>query len=196
MKKFVFALTLMLMSVFTGFGQATIKPSLGFSFNNFSETISGEFQGKAGAQIGASVAFGKKFYVEPGVFYVGKSSEFSSAGGFSFFTDDILIKGIRVPVAIGVGLLGNNKSDLSLRAFGGASGFFVTGVGDALDEDRITTPTWGVFAGAGVDFWIMFAELSYEWSVSEAGTISQPSALDNIEIGKSRTLFFTLGLRF
>ncbi len=90
MKKFVFALTLMLMSVFTGFGQATIKPSLGFSFNNFSETISGEFQGKAGAQIGASVAFGKKFYVEPGVFYVGKSSEFSSTGGFSFSADDII----------------------------------------------------------------------------------------------------------
>lgn len=191
MKKSVFALTLMIMSVFNGFGQATIKPSLGISFNNFSETSSGDFKGQVGAQFGASVAFGKKFYVEPGVYYTGKSSEFSYSMGPTEITDDILIKGIRVPVAVGVGVLGSEKTFASLRAFGGASGFFVTGVGDDIDKDNVSTPTWGVFAGAGVDFWIMFAELSYEWSVTDAAVEKS-----NIEIGKSRTLFFTVGLRF
>ena len=196
MKKLSLFFVVKLLAVITGFSQATIKPSVGVSFNNFSETPSGDFNGKIGTQFGASVAFGKKFYVEPGVYYVGKSSEFPSTGISSVITDDILIKGIRVPVAVGVGLLGNKESFATLRAFGGASGFFVTGVGDALDKDDITSPTWGIFAGAGVDFWIMFAELSYEWSVSEAGTISQPSALDKIDIGKSRMLFFTVGLKF
>jgi hypothetical protein len=196
MKKIILSLAVILLAVFTGFSQVTIKPSLGFSFNNFSETTSGEFKGKAGAQFGASVAFGKKFYIEPGVFYAAKSSEFSTTSSSVSVTDDILIKGIRVPVAVGVGLLGNEESFATLRAFGGASGFFVTGVGDALNKDDISSPTWGVFAGAGVDFWILFAELSYEWSVTEAGTIKGVSSLPDIDMGKSRTLFLTLGLKF
>jgi len=186
----------MLLAVITGFSQATIKPSIGVSFNNLSETPSGDFNGKVGAQFGASVAFGKKFYVEPGVYYVGKSSEFSSTSESGAITDDILINGIRVPLAVGVGLLGNKESFATLRAFGGASGFFVTGVGDALNKDDVTSPTWGVFAGAGVDFWIMFAELSYEWSISEAGEIRMSGEMPNMDIGKSRTLFFTVGLKF
>jgi hypothetical protein len=197
MKKLLLSFGVLLLAVLSGFSQATLKPSLGFSFNNFSETNTGDFQGKVGVQLGASVAFGKKVYVEPGIFYVGKAAEFSSTSGMSNpVTDDLVIRGLRVPVAVGVGVLGNEETFASLRAFGGASGFFVTGVGDALDKDDIASPTWGVFAGAGVDFWIMFAELSYEWSVTEAGTIRRPSALDNIDIGKSRTLFLTLGLKF
>lgn len=197
MKKIILILAVILLAAFTGFGQATVKPSLGFSFNNFSETNTGDFQGKVGVQLGTSVAFGKKVYVEPGIFYVGKAAEFSSTSGMSNpVTEDLVIRGFRVPVAVGVGVLGNEETFASLRAFGGASGFFVTGVGDALDKDDITSPTWGVFVGTGLDFWMMFAELSCEWSVSEAGTIRRPSALDNIDIGKSRTLFLTLGLKF
>ena len=196
MKKSIYLVSAFLLVTSWVFGQATIKPSLGFSFNNFSETPSGDFTGKIGSQFGASVAFGKKFYVEPGVYYVGKSSEFSSTSGSGAITDEIVINGIRVPLAVGVGLLGNEKSFASLRAFGGASGFFVTGVGDALNKDDVTSPTWGVFAGAGVDFWIMFAELSYEWSVSEAGEIKMSGEIPNMDIGKSRTLFFTVGLKF
>jgi hypothetical protein len=191
MKKSIYLVSAFLLVTSLAFGQATIKPSLGFSFNNFSETPSGDFKGKVGAQFGASVAFGKKFYVEPGVYYVGKSSEFSSTSGSGAITNEIVINGIRVPLAVGVGLLGNEKSFATLRAFGGASGFFVTGVGDDLNKDNVTSPTWGVFAGAGVDFWIMFAELSYEWSVTDAAVEKS-----NLDFGKSRTLFFTVGLKF
>jgi len=172
------------------FGQATFKPSIGMSLNNFSESPSGELNSKPGAQIGASVAFGKKFYFEPGVYYASKSTEFVSSGSSSI-SEDLIVKGIRVPVAVGVGVLGNEESFVSLRAFGGGSGFFVTGVGDALDKDNVSSPTFGVFAGAGLDFWIMFAEVSYEWSLTEA---SKDMAL--FDVGKSRTLFLTVGLKF
>jgi len=191
MKLLVFAL-LILLVVFTGFSQATIKPGIGISFNDFSTTSTGDAKGKVGMQIGGSVAFGKKFYIEPGVFYATKSSEFTYASSPNTeVSEDAVIKGIRVPVAVGVGVLGNEKSLASLRVFGGGSGFFVTGVGDALDKDNVTSPTWGVFAGAGVDFWIMFAEASYEWSLTN---VSKDVA--NIDFGKSRTLFFTVGLKF
>lgn len=182
----------MLLAVVTGFSQATIKPSVGISFNDFSETPTGDVKGQVGMQIGGAVAFGKKFYIEPGVFYATKSTEFTyTSSPSNTISEDALIKGIRVPVAVGFGLLGNEESLASLRVFGGGSGFFVTGVGDALDKDNVTSPTWGVFAGAGLDFWIMFAEASYEWSLSNVTT-----DVANIDLGKSRTLFFTVGFRF
>lgn len=192
MKKLFLSMSVFLLAVITGFSQATFKPSVGLSFNDFSETSTGDAKGKLGMQLGGSVAFGKKFYVEPGVFYATKSSEFTYASSPNTeVSEDALIKGIRVPLSVGFGLLGNEKSFASLRVFGGGSGFFVTGVGDALEKDNITSPTWGVFAGAGVDFWIMFADLSYEWSLTN---VSKDVA--NIDFGKSRTLFFTVGLKF
>jgi len=186
-KLFLLAVAVLVASV--SFGQAAFKPSIGLSLNNFSGE-SGDFKAKPGAQIGASVAFGKKFYVEPGVFYASKSTEFVSSES-SDVTEDLIVKGIRVPLAVGVGILGNEETVASLRAFGGASGFFVTGVGDGLDKDNVTSPSWGAFAGVGVDFWIAFAEISYEWSLSDAS-----KDLTKLDVGKSRTMFFTLGLKF
>lgn len=191
MKKLSLLIVAMVL-VTTTFGQATIKPSIGLSLNDFSGTTVDDVKGKPGFQLGGSVAFGKKFYIEPGVYFTTKSTEFSYASSPSVnVSEDALIKGIRVPVAVGFGLLGNEKSLASLRVFGGGSGFFVTGVGDGLDKDNVTSPTWGVFAGAGLDFWIMFAEASYEWSLSNVTT-----DVANIDFGKSRTLFFTVGFKF
>jgi len=192
MKKLILSLAVILVSVFVGFGQATLKPAVGISFNDYSKSPDGDFKGKVGAQIGASVAFGKKFYVEPGVFYATKASEFTSSNSSSTtVNEDAIIKGIRVPVAVGLNVLGNEESLVALRVFGGGSGFFLTGVGDDLDKDNISSPTWGAFAGAGADFWILFADLSYEWSLTNV--TKDVSAID---FGKSRTLFFTVGFRF
>jgi hypothetical protein len=192
MKKLFLSLSILLFAGFAGFSQVTFKPGIGISFNDFSESSAGEVKGKVGAQFGGSVAFGKKFYIEPGVFYVTKSSEFTySESQTTITTADAVIKGIRVPVTVGYGLLGNEKSFASLRVFGGGSGFFVTGVGKDMIKDNVATPTWGIYVGSGVDFWHLFADVSYEWSVTNA-----TKDISNIELGKSRTLFFTVGLRF
>lgn len=182
------SLSIILLSVFVGFGQVTFKPALGMSFNSFSDETNGEAKAKVGAQIGAGFAFGKKFYIEPGVYYATKSTEFTTIDNAEVPDFDAIIKGIRVPVAVGFGLLGNEDSFITLRAFGGASGFFVTGTGDDLEKDNVESPTWGAFAGAGFDFWIAFVEASYEWSLN--------NSLKNIEVGKSQTFFVTLGLKF
>jgi hypothetical protein len=188
MKKMFFTLSVLMFAVIAGFSQVTFKPALGMSFNNFSDESNGESKAKIGAQIGAGLAFGKKFYIEPGVYYATKSTEFTIINDPVVPDFDAIIKGIRVPVAIGFGLLGNEKSFITLRAFGGASGFFVTGTGDDLDKDNVESPTWGAFAGAGFDFWIAFVEASYEWSLN--------NSLRNIEVGKSQTFFITAGLKF
>ena len=191
MKKLFLSLSLLL-AVTVGFSQVAFKPSLGISFNDFSSNSSGEFKGKVGVQLGGSVAIGKKFYVEPGIFYATKSSEFSYLNSQNTsIAVDAVIKGIRVPLALGVDVIGNTKSLVNIRIFGGGSGFFMTGVSDDLVKDNFSSPTWGTFAGVGTDILMFFADISYEWSLTNA-----TKDISNIEFGKSRTLFVTVGFRF
>lgn len=184
MKKGILLLFIFMLTLSVAFGQATFKPGFGLGFTDY-VNFGGEAAAKVGAQIGGSVAFGKKFYVEPGVFYSVRSTNFTTTSQ----TDDLSskIKGIRVPVSVGVGLLGNEESLAELRIFGGGSGFFVTGTENA-DKDAVKSPSWGAFVGAGVDIWILYLDASYEFSLSEASSAWSDS--------KARTMYLTLGLKF
>lgn len=170
--------------------QTTIKPGVGLNFTDFSkDPIVGEYKAKTGWQIGGSVAFGKKFYIEPGLFYVGKSTEFEASGNVGSYNLKADINGIRIPVAVGLNLIGNEKTMISLRGFGGLSGFFLTSVGDDLDKDDFEKANFGLFAGAGLDIWKLFLDISYEWSLTDVSKVS------TIDVGQSRSLFITAGLR-
>lgn len=197
-----------------------LKLGLGLAATDFSKIDGGDSKGKVGGQFGGSIVFGDKFYFEPGIYYVTKSTEltFDSSGdlidngntdaaasaGFTksvrlpiasnaTLTDEDVeakIKGIRVPVAVGLGVLGNNESLANVRVFGGASGFFVTGTSDDIDKDSIEKTSWGVFAGAGVDVWILFLDLSYEWSLTDVSKDVQA-----IDVGKQRSFYANAGIR-
>jgi len=167
-----------------------VKPGVGLNFTDIS-TGSGEASAKAGWQLGATMVFGEKLYFEPGLFYVGKSSEYTTSSNSSSQQEfEADFNGFRIPVAVGYNLLGNSQSTVTLRAFGGGSAFFLTSVGDGFDKDDFKSSTYGVFAGAGVDFSILFVEMAYEWSVTDL------SDVQSVDIGKSRGLYLTAGLRF
>jgi hypothetical protein len=172
--------------------QTTIKPGVGLNFTDFSNDISGagEFKAKTGWQLGGSIAFGKKFYVEPGLFYTSKSTEFQYTGSTSIPDESTSINGIRIPVAVGLNLLGNEKTMFALRGFGGLSGFFLTSVGDDLDKDDFESANFGVFAGAGIDVWKLFLDVSYEWSLTNV-----QKDVSQIDVGKARSLYLTAGIR-
>ena len=172
--------------------QTTIKPTVGLNFTDFSNDISGvgEFKAKTGWQIGGSVAFGKKFYFEPGIFYTAKSTEFQTSSSVTAPDQKTNINGIRIPLGVGLNLIGNEKTLVGLRGFGGVSGFFLTSVGDNLDKNDFEKANFGVFAGAGIDIWKLFLDLSYEWSMTNI-----QSDVSQIDIGKSRSLFINAGLR-
>lgn len=169
--------------------QTQIKPGVGINFTN----ISGEgadAKGQMGWQFGGSVAFGEKFYVEPGIFYQTSAFEFTTANGGP--VTDLTYSGLRIPVAVGLDVLGNADSFAGLRVFGGASGYLVTGTSsDFIEKDEIESPQWGVFAGAGLDIAIFYIDLSYQWSLSNIQT-----DVDQIDFGKSKGIFITAGLRF
>jgi len=189
MKKFLLSLAVIAFVGSQAFAQTQIKPGIGVNATN----VTGEgndAKGQLGWQVGASVAFGEKFYFEPGLFYQTNSFDFSTptAGPVT----DLTYSGLRIPVAVGLDVLGNADSFAGLRIFGGGSAFLVTGTSsDSVSKDEIESPQWGVFAGAGLDIAIFYIDASYQWSLSNVQT-----DIDQIDLGKTKGFFLTAGLRF
>ena len=169
--------------------QAELKPGIGITFSDMSKSpANGTVTGQLGWQLGGSVLIGQKFYVEGGVFYATKSTAFTESSAKLEFTNDI--NGVRIPVALGYHLIGEQKGQFALRVFGGGSAFIVTSVSaPGASKDDFTSPTWGVFAGAGLDILMFFVDLQYEWSLSDVSTLS------TVDIGKSRSFIANAGIR-
>lgn len=189
MRKVILSLAIALVAFGYSYGQE-LKLGGGISFSDVSKISNGEATGKLGAQLGGSLVFGHKFYFEPGIYYATKSTEIINSNDISGenYKTDALIKGIRVPVTVGLNVLGNTESLVNLRVFGGGSGFFVTGTGKDILLSEVEKTNWGLLAGAGVNVWMLFADLSYEWSLTD---ISNSGA----DIGKYRSLFGNVGIR-
>ena len=154
MKKLLFVFSALVLSITFSLAQTQIKPGIGINATNVTGD-GADAKGQIGWQLGASVAFGEKFYFEPGVFYQNSSFEYSTVDMGP--VTDATYHGFRIPVAVGLDVLGNADSAFGLRVFGGGSTFIVTGTSDEfLDKDLVESPQWGVFAGAGLDISIFF----------------------------------------
>ena len=189
MKK-ISLLIVLLAAVGSLYAQSSIKPGIGVNFTSITGT-GDDVSGKMGWQIGGSVELGKKLYFEPGIFYMTENAEATTIdNGVSTFTD-AKFTGLRVPLAVGLDVLGNTESTFGLRVFGGGSAFLLTGVSDGLDKKDFSSPEWGVFAGVGLDLAIFYLDWSYQWSVTNV----QKNVTD-IDFGKSNGIFLTAGLRF
>ena len=166
--------------------QVTIKPAAGVNFTDFSaDPSTGEYKSKTGYQVGGSVILGKRIHFEPGIFWVKKSTEFQdNSTNPSDATYDV--SGIRIPVTIGLNLLGKERKTFNFRTLVGFSAFILTDVkGYELDEFNKTQ--WGLYAGAGIDFSLLFLEFQYEWSLTEVR--------ETVDVGKSRSVFINAGVR-
>lgn len=168
--------------------QTTIKPHIGVNLTDVEiNSGAGSASGQAGVLAGLSVAFGKKFYFEPGLQYVAKSTEYTDTQDPDFDNQKLNLKGFRVPVAVGINFLGSQKSLVTFHGFGGLSAFFITDDNYSVD---INKTNWGVFAGAGIDVWKLFLDASYEWSLSSLTT-----DVSSIDIGKTRSVYINAGIR-
>ena len=186
---FIFCFTV-ITSYSSLFAQITIKPTMGINFTDWSKDQTlGEFESKVGYQFGGSVAIGKKIYFEPGLFFTEKTTEFvNSAGGA---TDaEFKLKGIRIPAAIGLNLLGSQNGFINLRGFAGASVFFLTKADGSTDitSEEFKDASWAVFAGAGANIAMFFVDLQYEWSLTDITKTT-------VDVGKASTIFINVGIR-
>lgn len=168
--------------------QLELKPALGVSFSDVSkDPQSGQAKGKVGWQVGGTALLGERLYLEGGLFYARKSTEITQT---SQSVDVNGITGLRVPVAVGYHLIGSPGAPLALRAFGGGSVFLVTAVdATGLAKSDFESPTYGVFAGVGVDVLFLFADLKYEWSLTDV------TKLSTVDVGASRSLYLNVGLK-
>lgn len=169
--------------------QVEIKPTIGINFTDFSkDPQGGDSKAKLGYQVGGSIAFGKKLYFEPGIFFLRQSTEYTSANSNQPDVD-FKISGLRIPIAVGYKLMGDENSEFGLRAFGGASAFILTHVKD-LDKEDFKSASFGAFLGGGLDISFVFVELQYQWSLTKV-----QDDVRQIDVGNSRTLFINAGVR-
>ena len=190
MMKKIYSLFAFVFIALISFGQVELKPAIGITITDVSkDPNTGKAQGQAGFQLGASVLIGDKFYVDPGVFFVKKSTKFVEEDT-NVEEVKLDMSGIRIPVSFGYHLLGHEESLAALRVFGGGSAFIVTSVeAEGADKSDFNSPSWGVFAGAGLDIWILFADVKYEWSLTDVTSIT------DFDIGKHKGFFTNLGVR-
>ena len=167
-----------------------LKPAVGLTFSDVSkDPATGSAKAKAGWQAGGTVLLGEGLYFEGGLFYAKKSTDITAASA-SGAIDVSGITGLRIPAMVGFHLIGSPTDFLAVRAFGGGSMFIVTSV-DAVGVTKsdFESPTYGVFAGVGVDVAFLFADLKYEWSLTDV------SKLSTIDVGSSRSVYLNVGLK-
>jgi len=171
------------------YSQMEIKPAIGINFTGFSQDPeNATSSAQLGWQLGGTVSFGDKLYGEGGIFWTYKANDISEMD--TNITLSTSLSGIRIPIIVGYHLIGNESSLIGLRAFGGASITIISNVDvEDLSKDDFTSPTYGVFLGAGVNFTMFFLDLKYEWSLSDVSSIS------SFDVGKARTLFINGGVR-
>ncbi len=144
--------------------QVTLKPGVGINVSTWSNLDGLDTKGKLGWQVGLSAVFGEKLYLEPGIFYQQRSSEISSGIDIGDAFDANDVSSIRIPVNVGVSLLGHEDSTFALRFFGGPTASIITSSPSGMDAKGVT---WGVQAGAGVNFLMLYLDASYEWGMNK-----------------------------
>lgn len=171
------------------FAQMEIKPAIGINFTGFSQDPeNATSSAQLGWQLGGTISFGDKLYGEGGIFWTYKANDISETDTNITFSTSL--SGVRIPIMVGYHFLGSESSLIGLRAFGGASMTIISNVDvEDLSKDDFTSPTYGVFLGAGVDITMFFLDLKYEWSLSDVSSIS------SFDVGKARTLFINAGVR-
>jgi hypothetical protein len=190
--KRAFYISLFTLTGMFSFSQLTIKPGIGLTVTSLGVT-NGSASAKPNGLIGGSVMIGKGLYIEPGIFWVWKSSHVTSNSSSSTTQDfNTSLSGIRIPLSIGFHLLGSDSSGFHLRVFGGGSAYFITNNSAALDQVSLNKAIWAVHAGAGVDIWHLFLDASYEWSLTNLQSASQnPSS---VQVGKMNSLYIVAGI--
>ena len=193
MKKAIFTLAFVVGIAFMLQAQFEIKPTIGFNFSRLSDEPENFSQSaRVGYQLGGSIQFGKKLYVEPGIFWTKMGSEMVHANDSDIkLTTDI--SAIRIPVFVGYQIIGGDDENIfGLRVFGGPSMSWITkveGDGTKLEKDDFNNLLWGVDAGAGIDVWLFFLDIGHEWGLNQVFKEDPNEA-------KNHAWWFNLGMRF
>ena len=175
MKRSVFFFFFMALGI-SVFAQLDIKPAVGINISRFdskpvfgTDTLSTD--SRAGYQVGASVAIGRKLYIEPGIFYINRNQGFTS--------QDIEIENpkftynanyLRIPLNVGFQFIGSTTSFAGLKIFVGPSMYIPLSVKEndyPITKDDVKSPEFDFSVGAGINIWLLFLDVSYGWDMTQ-----------------------------
>ena len=99
---------------------------------------------------------------------------------------------IRIPVNFGFQLIGKSTSLAGLRIFVGPSMFIPLSVKEndfPLIKDDVKSPQFDFSAGAGLNIWFLFLDVSYGWGLT-------PQFKDDTIEAKMQSFYANVGFRF
>jgi Outer membrane protein beta-barrel domain len=193
MKKSILFVVLCAFSALQLSAQFKLNPKVGINLNHLSNDPADlETNARVGFSVGADARMaGKRFYFQPGLHYNVMSYDLTNLDNDSpEFTNDITaIKSIRVPLNVGMNLI--NWKLFKIRAFGGVTGYQVTGVSDntiGLTKDDFSKNYWGANIGFGVDLLFLTLDLTFERG--------QSAVFKNQADTKNQMVALSAGIRF
>lgn len=192
-------LTILLCSIaIYSYSQLDLKPAVGLTIAGFDSNPVFEAQddslvtnGKIGYQFGASLSIGRKLYVEPGLFYTRLSQNMKPTNpahpDFTYSADFV-----RIPVNFGFQFIGSTTSFAGLKIFLGPSLMIPLSIKEnsyTVTKEDVTSPQFDIAAGAGLNIWFLFLDVSYGWGLT-------PQFADDPIEAKMQSLYANLGFRF
>jgi hypothetical protein len=177
MKKFV--LSLLFISAFSLLSKAqiTVKPGCGFHYLNLNRSTNNwDRYGGNGYQLGSSVTIGRRFYFEPGVFWMSNFSEFSQidsplGGGPMRLTHRLNI--LRIPLLGGYSFWDTQGTSVDFRVLLGPAFNIIMQVDNSIPQSGAPekadykTLFWGGNICFDVTYWWLFFDAGYEMGFSK-----------------------------
>lgn len=154
--------------------------------------------GRPGAQFGAALTFGSRFYVQPGIQYTIITSEVINENTVTkdVLKDEATINTISVPLKVGFRLINPEVENLfNARIFGGFDGSHVRSVDhsnksnktDDIEADDFTNLIVSADFGMGLDIFIFYVDLGYQLGLTPIYTGGDQA--------KANAFYSNIGLR-
>ena len=171
MKKIIILIFLLLPAGFI-YGQFTIGIKVGYNASKLSTNIdSVKTNFKSGFQIGAFARIGKRFYLQPELYYTTQGGVFTS--NVTNWKQNVKIGSMNVPVLVGFQLIKGEFVNLRILA-GPAASFVVNksvteagGVTGPITNADLNSVNWSIQAGGGVDLWKFTLDVRYQFGLNE-----------------------------
>jgi hypothetical protein len=199
------SLTLILLLVVAYNAQAQVKfnPQIGVTAQKLSNstvssktttTLDADFRAQAGFMIGADARIGKRFYFQPGIFFL-KNTTIQKLKGDTLTLEDFENKIYRTSFKL-KGMLGYNlvhKDGFKLRVNAGPTYDFIANIDNSesiISDDDFNKGSFNMDAAVGVDIWFLTGEVGYSYGLTKAYKDNDDFNLDS----KYSTIYISVGI--
>jgi hypothetical protein len=167
MKKLVSIIILTSFIAITCLSQVVIKPAIGLNFTKLSsDPLSYKQTGRLGWQIGGTLAIGKEFYLEPGIFWVKNNWQLQTLALNKLNND---ISSLRIPCYVGWNVINRGDDSRNFHLFGGPAAMIVTKTDSikGVNLGNFNRVIFGINLGAGLSINKIFVDCGYEWGLTD-----------------------------